>query len=205
LLDHNKVFPLSFFAQPLIHYNDDSIQRINKCCFAGSYWNNRYFKRQEMTNLLLDTAIPFGVDIYDRNLFRTNNYQEYRFPEKYSQYIKGNLSYEEMCKAYRHYKIFLNVNSIDDSESMLSRRIFELAASGTPIISSPSLAIDKLFPNKEIFTSIDPTEIRKEIQQLINNNDYWEEKSNNLIKAIQNRYTYKQFTDSILQKINYKE
>nr|WP_275587045.1 glycosyltransferase [Arcanobacterium pluranimalium] len=46
-----------------------------------------------------------------------------------------------MLNAYRSYASFLNVNSIVGSPSMFSRRVFELLACATPVISTPSLGI----------------------------------------------------------------
>ena len=39
--------------------------------------------------------------------------------------------------AYRSYKIFLNVNSVMNSDTMFSRRVFEILASSTHV-STPS-------------------------------------------------------------------
>ena len=45
---------------------------------------------------------------------------------------------------YRRYACFLNVNSVKTSPTMCSRRVFELLACRTPVVSTPSRAIDEL-------------------------------------------------------------
>ena len=47
-----------------------------------------------------------------------------------------------MLTAYKGYKVFLNVNSVVDSPSMCARRIFEINAAGTPVVTTPSAAVD---------------------------------------------------------------
>ena len=46
--------------------------------------------------------------------------------------------------AYRAYKIFLNVNSVHESPTMFSRRVFELLSSYTNVLSTPSVGITEI-------------------------------------------------------------
>src|SRR5699024_49078 len=52
--------------------------------------------------------------------------------------------------AYKHYKVFLNVNSVTDSPSMCARRIFEISAAGTPVVTTASAATREFFPTDEV-------------------------------------------------------
>jgi spore maturation protein CgeB len=56
----------------------------------------------------------------------------------------GSLNYLQTVEAYRRYQVFLNVNTVTDSPTMCARRVFELAASGTPIVSGPAEAMAAL-------------------------------------------------------------
>ena len=47
----------------------------------------------------------------------------------------GELPYDQMLAAYKMYKVFLNVNSVIDSPTMCARRVFELSACSTPVVS----------------------------------------------------------------------
>ncbi|EFP5594578.1 glycosyltransferase family 1 protein, partial [Escherichia coli] len=51
---------------------------------------------------------------------------------------------------YTQYQIYLNFNTIRKSTTMLSRRVFELGASGCSIISSPSIAMNRIFEDSII-------------------------------------------------------
>nr|WP_272902446.1 glycosyltransferase [Brevibacterium daeguense] len=56
-----------------------------------------------------------------------------------------------MLTAYKAYKTFLNVNSVIDSPSMCARRVFEITASGTPVVTAPSAGTAGFFPPDEVF------------------------------------------------------
>jgi hypothetical protein len=50
-----------------------------------------------------------------------------------------------MLAAYKAYKVFLNVNSVTESPTMCARRVFELSACATPVVSGHSRALDNVF------------------------------------------------------------
>jgi hypothetical protein len=50
-----------------------------------------------------------------------------------------------MLAVYKAYKIFLNVNSVTESPTMCARRVFELSACGTPVVSGHSRALENVF------------------------------------------------------------
>ena len=128
-------------AQPALHYPAGLADRTSKACFAGTWYGDRHQARGNDMQWLLKAALPLGVDIFDRN-FNTDNFN---FPEEYHPYIKGGLPYEALCNEYRRYRLFLNVNSVTDSPTMFSRRVFELLACGTPIVSAYAQGIEDLF------------------------------------------------------------
>src|SRR5690625_7869692 len=55
-----------------------------------------------------------------------------------------------MLAAYRNYKVFLNVISVTESPSMCARRVFEILASGTPVVSGESAAIPEFFGAEQV-------------------------------------------------------
>src|SRR5690606_34015792 len=99
--------------------------------------------RQAEMEFLLDGAKEYKLDIYDRH-FKD---KQRSFPKKYRGFILGSLEYEKMVKEYKKYKIFLNANIVFYSKTMFSRRVFEILASGTNVISAYSIGIYKLFKN----------------------------------------------------------
>jgi hypothetical protein len=142
LLGHDRVHLLQFFAQPAIHYPGPEEQRTGTVAFAGSYYAAKHPERREQMEMLLDPAREFGLHIFDRH--GDTDDERFAWPEKYRPHIVGSLTYLQTVEAYRRYQVFLNVNTVTDSPTMCARRVFELAASGTPIVSGPGRAIDPL-------------------------------------------------------------
>lgn len=139
-ISHSNVFPLPFAAQPFLHNPIEVYERKNKACFAGSYYADKYLERQRDMNLLLEYAGKYGLEIYDRNYGKDN--VSFYFPENLKEFIVGKLQPHEIAKAYKGYKIALNVNSVIDSPTMFSRRVFECLACNTPVISTYSRGIE---------------------------------------------------------------
>jgi GT2 family glycosyltransferase len=83
-----------------------------------------------------------GLHIYARN---DKAGDKYAWPDEYRPHIVGELPYEQMLAAYKMYKVFLNVNSVIDSPTMCARRVFELSACSTTVLSGWSRAIEETF------------------------------------------------------------
>lgn len=140
---HNRVYLLPFAAQPSIHNPIEKYQRKDKFNFAGSYYL-RYPERQRDFESLIEAVKEFkSVEIYDRNF--DNPHPHYTFPNKYKSMILGKLSFEEIDKAYKGYKFGINMNTIKQSQSMFARRVFELMASNTVVVSNFSKGVRNFF------------------------------------------------------------
>ncbi|GAA2084998.1 glycosyltransferase [Actinomadura alba] len=144
ILGHDRVSVLSFAAQPRIH-NPVNVPggRAHDVAFAGTYFNHKHPDRAEQMRTVLEPARGFGLHIFSRMLEGDSRFQ---FPAQYAPHIVGTLPYERMLSAYKAYKVFLNVNSVLDSPTMCARRIFELSACRTPILSGHSHAVERFFP-----------------------------------------------------------
>jgi len=154
-LGHDRVGVLPFAAQPALHNPVRSGEgyQVRDIAFAGMYFTHRHPERREQMDMLLTAAIDVsprmttGLEIFSRQLGGDDRYQ---FPAPYDARVVGALTYPEMLSAYRAYKVFLNVNTVVDSPSMCARRIFEITACGTPVVSAPSEAIGSFFPNFQV-------------------------------------------------------
>jgi SAM-dependent methyltransferase len=135
---------LPFAAQPLIH-NPIALatDRSDSPCFAGAYYKDRHPDRRRSLEMLLDAARPYDLVIYDRT--HGSEDKTFGFPERFDPHIRGSLSYDEMLTAYKGHKVFLNVNSVADSPTMFSRRVFELAACDTAVLSTESVGVANIF------------------------------------------------------------
>lgn len=150
------VIVLPFAAQPVLHNparND--IPESGDIAFAGTYFRHKFEDRREQMDLLLGSAhrvsqqSETSFTIFSRHAGGDSRYQ---FPSKWSKHVVGSLPYPEMLAAYRAFKVFLNVNSVTTSPSMCARRIFELAGSGTPVVSTESAALRNFFSEDEVPT-----------------------------------------------------
>jgi len=144
-LPHDRIDVLQFAAQPLIHnpINRNKL-RAGQLAFAGTWHQLKYPQRRKNMEIMLRQAALYDLTIFDRmSSFSANS--PYRYPEEFRPYIAPALSYREMIQAYKKYDVFLNVDSVTDSSTMFSRRIFELLAAGTPVISSYAKGIVECF------------------------------------------------------------
>jgi SAM-dependent methyltransferase/spore maturation protein CgeB len=141
-LGHDQVELLPFGAQPRIH-NPVAVPggRKYEVAFAGTYHAKKYPERAAQMQTILGPAREFDLHIYSR----ISDDPDFAFPPEYTDNIVGSLPYERMLAAYKAYKIFLNVNSVTESPTMCARRVFELSACGTPVVSGYSRALERVF------------------------------------------------------------
>lgn len=150
-LKHDRVYFLHFAAQPKIHNPIEKYERKDKFCFAGAYYH-KYKKRSEVFDKFAEIFINTkGFDIYDRNY--KNSLPEHAFPEQYDKYILGSLDPKEIDIAYKGYNYGINMNSVDQSQTMFARRVFEMLASNTVTIGNYSRGVKNLFGDLTISTN----------------------------------------------------
>jgi SAM-dependent methyltransferase len=137
------VAPLPFAAQPRIHNPVATVaERSASPCFAGAWYRDRHPDRRRSLEALLDAARPHGLVIYDRRLGAGD--AAFGFPERFAPHVVGKLPYGRILDVYKSHRVFLNANSVADSPTMCSRRVFELAACDTAIVSTPGAALSAL-------------------------------------------------------------
>lgn len=154
-LGHDRVGVLPFGAQPAIHNPSRPARNFaaRDIAFAGMYFAHKFPERREQMELLLGAAaavsgrMEHGLEIFSRFL---GDDERYQFPGSLAKHVVGSLPYRNLLTAYKHFKVFLNVNSVVDSPSMCARRIFEITAAGTPVVTTPSAATQAFFPTDEI-------------------------------------------------------
>lgn len=154
-LNSDKVYLLHFAAQPKVHNPLEKYERKDKFCFAGAYYH-RYPKRSKVFDEFSKVFIDLkGFDIYDRNY--RNSRPEHTFPEIYNSYIIGKLEPEEIDVAYKGYYYGINMNSVDQSQTMFARRVFEMMASNTVSVGNFSRGVKNFFGDLTISTNDDKT------------------------------------------------
>lgn len=128
------VSSLPFYAQPRLHNPLPSSRSFSQSVsFAGTYYGNRYPKRSQELNEILTVGTEFGLTIYDRQKDRPDS--PYKLPTELQQYSVGAVPYDQVLEVYKSHPVNINVNSVSDSPSMFSRRVVEIAASGSVVAS----------------------------------------------------------------------
>lgn len=160
---HDRVNVLPFACQPATTNPIETHVRRDACCFAGAYYVRYPDRARDLDTLLGALGSRKPVEIYDRNLGGDN--VNYQFPETYRPFIVGSLPFAEIDRAYKGYRYGINLNSVKQSQSMCARRVFELLASNTVVVSNFSRAVRMLFADL-VITSDDREEILRRWQLL---------------------------------------
>lgn len=163
---HDRVYLLPFAAQPAVHNPIESFPRDDAFCFAGSYYL-KYPERQRDFRSLLDVVKELKpVEIFDRNFGKVHPH--YEFPPEYQPYIMGSLPFDQIDKAYKGYRYGINMNTIKQSQTMFARRVFELLASNTVVVSNFSRGMRLMFGDL-VISSDASSEIRRRLAPLGDN------------------------------------
>lgn len=137
---HAKTHALMMFAvQPRIHSYTGFAPSEASASFVGSYLANTHERRRMWQDMLFSAAASTtGLTVFDRNSKLTAPF--YRFPERSGMAVQAAVPYAETANIYRRHIANLNVNTIEASPTMLSRRLMEIVATGGLAVSSPSEA-----------------------------------------------------------------
>jgi hypothetical protein len=127
--------------------------------------------------------------------------EKYRFPDIYQQAIRGRLDYLDMVKAYKRYKVFLNVNSVRNSSTMFARRVFELLACGTPVISTYSKGISEILGENTVLITESEEDTRRHLQNLIYDDQYWWSQSLTGMRKVMESHTYHNRTQEVFSRV----
>lgn len=183
---NQRVQAFPFAAQPALHWPRALANRKERACFAGSWYGGRHATRADAMLWMLRATKQHGLDIYDRNYGQ----EEFSFPEDLRECVRGSLPYERLCQEYSAYRVFLNVNSVASSPTMFSRRVFELLASGTPIVSTYALGIERLLGADSVWFVESPAEASRAVQTLLHDDTEWRRRSLLGIRRVFSSHTY---------------
>lgn len=201
-LGHDRVSVMPFAAASWIHNPMRPEGRPQRdVAFAGMYFAHKFPERRAQMDLLIGAAaavshrMPTGLEIFSR--FQGGD-ERYQFPKEWQRYEVGSLTYPQMLSAYRQFKVFLNVSSVPDSRTMCPRRIFEISACATPVVSTPTPAITSLFPSEEMVTVDDPQTAAWTLRALVGN-DEWRDRLGHLAaRRVLSEHTYRHRIDEVL-------
>lgn len=199
---HNNVFVLPFGITPELHnpFNKNLLPQKD-ILFAG-----RWYYGKEFSNRIKDMEILFSdfnflknknLVIYDRNYNKA--LKKKSFPDIFQSFLCESIDYKDICLLYRYFKILYNVNSVQNSETMFSRRVLEAIACKTFVVSAYSKALMN-FQLKSIFLSNNNNQTKKWTNLILDNhNDLLKYIHQDFIQVYNNHSVHKK-----LQNIFYK-
>jgi spore maturation protein CgeB len=95
--------------------------------------------------MLFAGCSDIGVTVYDRNSGRRS--ANYRYPDLPWLEVCPSVPHQQTAQLYRDYMVSLNVNTVEDSVTMFSRRLVEILACGGLAVTTPGLSVDRYFKN----------------------------------------------------------
>ncbi len=204
---HDRCYALPFAAQERIHHPMGRRGgELGRLAFAGTWYSQKHDGRRVDAEMILRPALEYGLHIYDRmHTFTGPGWQNYQWPEEYHAAIRGGLSYDEMLDAYRKYHLFLNVNSVRNSPTMCARRVFEILACGTNVISAYTPAIENLLGADYVFQSRTCEDTRAHLEMLLSNEALRNRASVRGIRRVMASHTYVHRFARILESIGRTE
>lgn len=144
--DTTTVDVAPFCVQPKFHNYQGFHFKHHAANFVGSFSSHIHDKRRDWQNMLFESARDSGLPltVFDRNSERKSSV--YRYPkDDFDFQVLPSVSYPETASIYRDYLVSLNVNTIEDSATMYSRRVVEVLACAGILVSTPSLSMERLF------------------------------------------------------------
>jgi spore maturation protein CgeB len=160
---HDRVFLLPFAAQPKLHNPIECYERKDAFNFAGSYYLKYPERQRDFAALIEAVKESHDIDIYDRHADEAD--PRFAFPDAYKPMILGKLPFAEIDRAYKGYRYGINLNTVKQSQTMFARRIFELLASNTVVISNFSRGARLMF-GEAVISSDEPSQLRKRLESI---------------------------------------
>lgn len=204
ICNHDNVYPLSFAAQPKIHNSiNKNKYKLGEIAFAGGWYSDKHNSRLKDFEYILKPTLDYGVHIYDRNFHQRSMFEflDKYWPKDYLENIVGKLDYKYMVEAYKNYTIFLNVNTVQDSSYMVSRRVYEILACKTLILSSYSKGIFDNFKDY-VLISTNKDDTRDLLEDILTNTHPYEKLAKKSQRYILENHTYKNRLIEIFNMIN---
>ena len=136
---------LMFPVQSATHHFTGFNFKYHRANFVGSYSHHVHDKRRIWQDLMFGALqdTDFGLTVIDRNSDRKSD--NYRYPVLPGLEVRSAIPHFKTAQIYKDYLVSLNVNTIEDSATMYSRRLVEILACGGIAVTNPSPAVDRYF------------------------------------------------------------
>lgn len=154
LYPNKIILAYPFFCNPIIH-NPINNKKENEVYFIGGFYNHLH-DRTNKTNIILKKVIDnnYKLKIINRHYFFpkitrqikifNQHIGKYEISDIFKNYEYPSISHEEAVSSYKKSLFHININTVEDCETMSSRRLMELLGCGCNILSNKSKSIDNL-------------------------------------------------------------
>ena len=193
LRGHENVCPLMFASQPKL-FNPIKRDRLKDTVVFAGTWYSKFPQRCKTMEEIFDRILNknLNLKIYDR--FSNSSIESMKYPEKYRHYVNEGVEYTQIPEVYKESEFGLNFNTVTDSNTMFARRVFELMASNTVVLSNYSKGVYRLFEDNVLYLD------RGEFD---GNRNFDKIKEENLYNVLEN-HNYSNRFRQILDTINFK-
>ena len=193
LRDHENVCPLMFAAQPKL-FNPIKRDRLKDTVVFAGTWYSKFPQRCRTMEEIFDRILNknLNLKIYDR--FSNSSIEGMKYPEKYQPYVNEGVKFNQIPEVYKESEFGLNFNTVTDSNTMFARRVFELMASNTVVLSNYSKGVYRLFGDNVLYLDRDEFDWNRNFDKI---------KEENLYNVLENHNYSKRFRQ-ILDTINFK-
>lgn len=176
---------LPFAVQPRLFNPVGSYGAGNSVNFAGT-WYGRYPNRAKAASTIIDNVLTSEKEmvIYDRMYSSPD--KAYAYPERYKKYTRPAISYAETADTYRQSKYGITLNTVTNSDTMFARRVFELAACGTVVLSNTAQGVQHFFGDSVYYADRDDFDIKN-----ITEEDFLTHQRASMHIAFQNTYRHR--------------
>ncbi|MBZ5735509.1 glycosyltransferase [Nocardioides sp. TRM66260-LWL] len=197
-LGHDRIALLPFAAQQRLHRPVRWMPgRPYEVAFAGTWFAEKHPERRAQMEYVLGPAVEHGLHIWSR---MQRGDKRYRFPKPYRSHVVGSLPYRKMIGAYTAYKVFLNVNSVTGSRTMCSRRLFELSAAQTAIVSAPAASIEPFFGDTVTVVQ-DAAQTEAALTRLLGDDDARDRQALRAHRRVFDEHLYSHRVDTVLTTV----
>ncbi|OFK64755.1 hypothetical protein HMPREF2806_00030 [Corynebacterium sp. HMSC076G08] len=197
---HPSVHVLPFAVQPRLFNPIEIAERKKAVNFAGGWYSNHGARCEAMNRMFSAVnSSEYELQIFDR--FYGGKDESHFYPEEFSSYIKPSVPNDRVAEVYKGSEIGMTINTETKSPTMFARRIFELMACNTYVVSNFSEGVHEFFGDDVLYLDRDPHGLKR-----LSSEQMKASKRRNLIKVLE-KHTYRQRFEQILDtaKVAYRK
>lgn len=189
---HKSVDVLPFAVQPLLFNPIETSSRSRDVIFAGGWYENHHQRSADMRSMF-DAVLKGGRELKIYNRFSESDDPMHQYPEEYNRYTTPSIPHSRMPSVYKESEIGMTINTETRSNTMFARRVFELMACNTLVVSNYSQGVENFFGKNVIFLDRNPDAL-----QNISQPDIKAIREENLTTVLKG-HTYEKRFEKILQ------